>query len=159
MSRRPSVQRRQREWEQCVAEQNAARAKREAIAELGAFIMDADEHTLGLVEQFGVTALRAQWSENAQSSRAEAQDRIRGLMAATLKIVAEDRAHSARFVLYTEERRRWASDRTPLGDPGMSIEYTTRSAAVRRRQSERELAKLGIRPEYVNPNEAAGDGA
>lgn len=156
MSRRPSVQRQQREWEQRVAEQKAERARREAIAELGRFSIDADEHRLALIEQFGVSALRTQWEENRKAGAAGAQEHTRRGMADTLALAAKSNGHSARFVLYSEPRR--YGGRTVLGDAGMGIEYTPRSPAVRRRQAERELRKLGIQVEYVNPNEQEEEG-
>jgi hypothetical protein len=151
---------RETEEERRLAEQ---RAKREAARELGAFLMEADEYRLGLIEQFGVTALRGQLAENATAYRKECErmqrEHIRRTMADALKLAQAHPAPSFRIVLYTEERGwRWSGGCTVLGDPCMNREYASTSFAMRRKRALADLGKLGVPVEYVNPN-AEGDGA
>jgi len=154
MPRRRGVQRyRETEEERRLAEQ---RAKWEAARELGAFLMEADEYRLDLIEQFGVTALRALLAENATAYRKECErvqrEHTRRTMADALKLAQAHPAPSFRIVLYTEERGwRWSGGCTVLGDSCMNTEYAT-SFATRRKRALADLTKLGVPVEYVNPN-------
>jgi hypothetical protein len=158
MSRRRGVQRQQREWDEQVARERAERARRDGLREFGALLMSADEHTLALIEQFGMTALRAQWAENAKAYQQEVErmqrTRIRRAFADALALAQESAPVSARFVLYTESRR-WWSPTNVLGQPCMSGHHDRPEVA--RERARAELAKLGIDVEYANPN-AAGEG-
>ncbi|MFL5386503.1 MAG: hypothetical protein ACJ8GN_28635 [Longimicrobiaceae bacterium] len=143
------------EEERQLAEQ---RAKREAARELGAFLMDADEYRLGLIEQFGVTALRGQLAENATAYRKECErmqrEHVRRTMADALKLAQAHPAPSFRIALYTEERQwRWSGGCTVLGDdPCMNGEYG-RPYGTRHKRALAQLAKLGMAEvDYVNPN-------
>ena len=134
MRRRGSWQQREREFQREVAEQRARAAYERERAEYGAFIMEADEHRLALIEQFGATAVRVQLAENATAYRTEVQrmqrEHARRTMADALALARAHPSPSFRIALYRENRR-----------------------AVS------DLAKLGIPVEYVNPNainEAAG---
>jgi len=160
MPRRRGVQRhRETEEERRLAEQ---RAKRDAARELGAFLMEAEDYRLGLIEQFGVTALRSQLAENATAYQKECErmqrEHVRRTMADALKLAQAHPAPSFRIVLYTEERRwSWSSGRTVLGDPCMSGDTST-SVARRRKRALADLGNLGVPVEYVNPNaEGGGD--
>ena len=160
MSRRQRARECQREFERQVAEQRAERAKREAIRERGAFIIEADEYTLALIEQFGVTALRGQLAENDAAYRQEMrrwqQQHVRETLAEALKAARKRPAPSFRIVLYTEERQGWEARRVTY-EPCLPGERV-RPTSVRRRRALADLAKLGLAVEYVNPNES-GDGA
>jgi|GEM_PF-2950238 len=157
--RRVSQQQRDREFQRQVAEQKARREFEEERAAFGAFIMEADEHRLALIERFGVTALRGQLAENREAYRKETREwqrrHVRETLALALKCAQKGPAPSCRVVLYSEERQGWEAKRARYEKclPGERV----RPANRRRKQALAELAKLGIAVEYVNPN-AAGDG-
>lgn len=103
------------------------------MREFGAFIMEADEHRLDLIERFGVKALRNQLAENREAYRREtkrwqehhARQTMRDALALARKAPVPA---SCCIVLYKEHRRALA-----------------------------ELAKLGIPVKYVDPNASAGE--
>jgi hypothetical protein len=155
--RRVSWQQRDREFQREVAEQRARRAYLAEREAFGAFIMEADEHRLALIEQFGATAVRGQLAENREAYRKETerwqQQQARETFALALRCAQKRPAVRGRVVLYSEERGwRWSGGRTPLGDPCMNREYGP-AFGTRHKRAIAELAKLGIPVEYVNPNE------
>jgi hypothetical protein len=104
------------------------------MREFGAFIMEADEHRLALIERFGVKALRNQLAENRDAYRRETRrwqhQQARQTMQEALRLAARrPPPPSLRIVLYAPHRRAVA-----------------------------DLGKLGIPVEYATPN-ASGDGA
>jgi hypothetical protein len=74
-------------------EQSARRQIEESWREYGAFIMEADEHLLDLIERFGVKALRNQLGENRDEYRRETkrwqQQHARHTMADALKVARD----------------------------------------------------------------------
>ena len=142
-----SRKRERRRWGQTEGERARAAQKAacEVARERGAFIMEADEHRLALIERFGVTALRAQLAENASAYRKEVQgmqrEHARRTMADALVLARERPSPSFRIVFYAEPRRDWFGRADTPAD-------------VRRRRAHADLAKLGLPVEYVNPNEA-----
>lgn len=146
MNRRQREREKQREFERRVAEQRAERARLDALRERGAFIMEADEYTLSLIEQFGVTALWFQRRENEEAYRMEVrrwqQQHVRRTFADALALAAKQTSPSFRIVLYNGECEGWRTE-----------EYR-REVAARRKRALADLAKLGI----SGPN-ASGDGA
>jgi hypothetical protein len=154
VSRRVSWQQKDREFRRQVDQERARKAVLREWEEYGAFVMDADQYILALIEQFGATAVRGQRSENEAAYRKDVvrmqREHARSTLADALKAAQRHAGDASRFVLYSEERKPW-NRRSMLGDPCMAGEYGVPFAA-RRKRALADLAKLGISPECVNPN-------
>jgi hypothetical protein len=66
-------------------EQHARRQVEESMREFGAFIMEADEDLLALIERFGVKAVRGQFAENRETYRRETKSWQQGHARQTMR--------------------------------------------------------------------------
>jgi hypothetical protein len=159
--RRIGVQEQRRIDQRLEYEAAQRRAREEERRAAEAFLLGADDYTFALIERFGIPAVRRQLALNAEARIEEgervAREHVRRTFADALALAAKHPSPSFRVVLYTEERDAWRRH-SPLGDRCEPRVYNQRSPEVRRRQAERELRKLGVAVEYVDPNKC-GDGA
>jgi len=128
VSRRQPHQRRR--WGQTEEDRERAlqRAREEARRAAEAFLLGADTYTFGLIERFGIPAVRQQLAANEEAYRAEGQrkerEHVRRTFADALRLARRDDAPAFRIVLYLD------------------------ADAKRRVRAERDLAALGILADY-----------